>query len=69
MAQDVGPLHPAVLRAGIGLFLRTLIRTHKPAGAHRIWPEPTVTTVLSRKPADVRRDSVCGTNFPVEPRF
>ena len=29
----------------------------KPAGTHRIWPEPTVATVLSRTPPDARRDS------------
>jgi hypothetical protein len=34
-----------------------LIRTLKPAGTHRSWPEPIVTTVLSRNPPDVCRDS------------
>lgn len=40
-----------------GRLLCTLIRTLKPAGTHRSWPEPTVTTVLSRTPPEARRDS------------
>ena len=35
----------------------TLIRTLKPVGTHRSGPELTVTTVLSRNPQEVRRDS------------
>ena len=40
-----------------GRPFRTLIRTLKPVGIPWIWPEPTVTTVLSRNPPDVCRDS------------
>ena len=49
-----------------GALLRTLIRTLNPVGAHRNWPEPTVTTVLSRSPPDVCRDS--GMRYQVSSR-
>jgi len=35
----------------------TLICALEPAGIHRNWSEPTVTTVLSRTPPEDRRDS------------
>lgn len=41
----------------IGSVICTLIRTLKLAGTHRIWPEPAVTTVLSRTPPKARRHS------------
>jgi hypothetical protein len=49
-----------------GRPFRTLIRTLKPVGIPWIWPEPTVTTVLSRNPPDVCRDS--GMRYQVSSR-
>ncbi len=56
----VGPFSehfPVVERRSRGGGLCTLIRTLKPAGTRRSWPESTVTVVLSRTPLDVCRDS------------